>query len=75
MNIEFDIVEKTHSYKIFNLDDEIKIVASVNTVVSDWSAYFGKGTTKKVAQWGDKVSKSNAERHFPEIAKEYRWRD
>ena len=70
-----EYIEKNHLYKVIPIyNNREKIVASVNMLVGDWSAYVGKGTWKKVVKWGDKIRQDIAEDYFPEIAKKYRWR-
>lgn len=63
------------------LDRQVLIVAVVNTIVGDWSAYIGavpgechEDEYEEVAAYGTKLSKELATVLFPDLAKKYKWR-
>lgn len=68
--------KKNHLYRVIPIyNNREKVVASVNLLVGDWSAYKGKGAWLKVAEYGNKILQETAEKFFPELATLYVWRD
>jgi len=75
--------EKTadHKFIIKTLDQQVLVVASINLLVGDWSAYIGAviginphTEWKLVHKFGSKLDYKIAKVIFDIIAKKYRWR-
>lgn len=73
----------THFYRIVPLDSRILVVASVNRAVGDWTAYIGaipfgdlhRNAWTGVKEWGTKLAKHIAAAIFPELNRQFSWRN
>lgn len=73
---------ENHKWIIKALDSRVLVVASINKIVGDWSAYVGatNGIShdtewKRVWESGTKLLHEIAKILFPITDKNYRWRD
>ncbi len=78
----FVIEKENHYYRIVPLDMHILVVASVNKTAGVWGAYIGSvgGTNHKeewrmVQDWGTKLAKHIAAAIFPELNKQFAYRE
>lgn len=67
---------------LFSIAPDVLVVASVNEIVGDWTAYIGaatefdhKNAAERVWHHGEKIDERIADIIFPELAEKYYWRD
>lgn len=69
------VKENNKTYDIIRYRNGRIVVAVINDNIKDFAVYT-KYTTdwKECAMWGDKISRDDAEKIFPELFELYRWR-